>query len=160
MAGVLSRAQRYTDEYKSEADSTWEVVKKEHDRAMVVCDVEDLVGLGIFVVDLWFRNVDRWHEFVSEDPNHYDKQKHETLQRLEPILVEAVQLTLEAISSVKKWGFEVDGEDEFRKLADELLACTNPFSDTGVQEQIRALGKKAVKEYRDGQLQEIKHWGA
>lgn len=156
---TLSRAEHFTEEYRENAESIGEAVRKEHDRAMIVCDVEDLVGLGIFVTDMWFRHVERWHEWVSEDKKRYQKDIHETLRRLEIILVEAVRKTLEAISCVKKWGFEIDDEKEFRECADQLLACTQPLADPHCQEQIRTLGKEAVQEYKASQLQEIKHWG-
>lgn len=159
MALTLSRAEHFTDEYRSNAESTWNATKKEHDQAMIVYDVEDLVGLGIFVMDLWFRTVERWHAWVSEDRTRYEKSVHDTLQRLETKLVEATGTTLEAIGCVKKWGFEVDAEDEFRKLADQLLACSSPLADPDCQQQIGALGKEAAKQYGAGQLQEIKHWG-
>ena len=62
MANALEKPQHFAREYKQLADP----VLRAHQLAMVVRDVEDVVGYGIFTMRLWFRWIEDWHKGVSE----------------------------------------------------------------------------------------------
>ncbi len=159
MESVFDKAERDVEAYRHDANATWDEVKQQHDRAMVVCDVEDVVGLGIYVMELWFRRVEHWHEWVSEDEARFDAGIHKKLKDIESTLIEATQTAVNLIGAVKKWGYEIDGEDEFREVADRLLGHAPPADGVAMDDRLRALEQGALDQFKSGSLKEVEHWG-
>ena len=61
MSHSLEKAEKHAQEYKREACDAWEMIKHEHDLALFVGVIEDLVDQGIFVLRMWQRRADHWH---------------------------------------------------------------------------------------------------
>lgn len=159
MSILLERAEHVARDYQETEQSTWEQVKLEHDRVMVVFLVDDLVLEGCFALETWFKHVEKWHEWVSEDASRYDAKLHEGWNSVEKLAVKAVRGTLELIGKIKKWGFDVEKEQEFKELADRLFLLASVGEDASRSPDIDQMRNDALDDYREGRTATISNWG-
>jgi len=159
MATILSRADRHSRDYVAEQQSTWEVIKRDHDRAMAVYDIEYLVGIGCVVIDYCQNVVEEWHEWVSEDSERYDDATHEVIRCVERRLIEAARGTQGLIDTVQGWGHSVKKKDEFQRLAERLFLANGMSADSPGIDSIASAEQRARVEHEEGKTVEIEGWG-
>lgn len=165
MAVQLERTERYARDYwESERGAwervgAWERIKVEHDLAMIAFDVEDLIDLGFYVISMWLRHAEQWHELVSGNPKLYSEDTHRQLRSIEAIVVEATEGTLKLIDKMKKLDCDFTREGQYTELAIRVIGATKPIPDRPRDESFDEFRKSALDEHRQGKTIPIGHWG-
>lgn len=156
MATMLDRVSRFARDYRGDADSAWETIRHEHDRAMMVHAIDAVVEFGCFVLTIAPQNMNFWYKWVSEDISRYDEEQQKALEICEVQIIEGSQVVVELIKRASTWGYQVDREDEFR----QLLSGYQRWSDAEQlpTEAIRDAKLKALDDHRAGRTVEISEW--
>ncbi len=126
MSVGITNAARATRAYRDNQKDIWEETKREHDCAMLAFEIEELVALGIAVLGSWLKCLDQWHHWVSEDAQNYSAKEHSLIKSIEDLAAKATKGTLKLIDDAKKLGHDIDHEETFRLIADEVLASSTP----------------------------------
>jgi len=153
MPNAVEKPQRFAQEYKQLADP----VLRPHQLAMVVRDVEDVVGYGIFTMRLWFRWVEDWHERVSESSSRYIRDEHKAIEDVERLLLEVGEGIVSLIEKAKTVGHGIERADEFKDLYLTLKSCAGgidpEFQRTTLQEHFQ----RAYDDYKKGSLEDAEN---
>jgi hypothetical protein len=150
MPNALEKPQRFAQEYKQLADP----VLRAHQIAMVVRDVEDVVGYGIFTMRLWFRWVEDWHERVSESSSRYNRDEQNAIDEVERLLLEVGEGITSLIGKAKTVGHEIERGDEFNDLYSTLKSCAGGIDPEFQRTTLREHFQKAYDEYKNGSLED------
>ncbi len=153
MINTLEKPQRFAQEYKRLADP----VLRAHQLAMVVRDVEDVAGFGIFTMRLWFRWVEDWHERVSESASLYDRDAHKAIQDVERLLLEVGEGIISLIAKATTLGHEIERGDEFKDLYSTLKSCAEGIDPEFQRTTLREHFQKAYDEYKKGSLEDAEN---
>lgn len=153
MPNTLEKPQRFAKEYKRLADP----VLRAHQLAMVVRDVEDVVGYGIFTMRLWFRWVEDWHERVSESSSQYDRDTHKAIQDVERLLLEVGGGIISLIGKAKSLGHEIERGEEFKDLYSTLKSCAEGIDSEFQRTTLREHFQKAYDDYKKGSLEDAEN---
>ncbi len=159
MAPILNRPQRLSRDYLSDQQSTWELIKQEHDRAMLVYDIEDVVRFGRFAIEYCLDSIERWHHWVSEDAARYDSRVHDELRSIEQRLIEATVGTVELIKKAESWGYNIAHAKEFGDRVQRLQTATGTSTDSPDMLTISEAERTARNEHAQGRTTEIESWG-
>jgi len=153
MTNALEKPQRFAQEYKRLADPVLRV----HQLAMVVRDVEDVAGYGIFTMRLWFRWVEDWHERVSESSSQYDGDAHKAIQDVERLLLGVGEGIITLMEKAKTVGHEIERGDEFNDLYSTLKSCAGGIDPEFQKTTLREHFQKAYDDYKKGSLEDAEN---
>ncbi len=159
MAEFLKNTIADAETFLARQEDAWAQLKRDHDQAMFVFEVEDLVDYGISLLRCWARHAESWHRWVSEDPARYDAKRHEKLRRLERMASQAAQGTIELINEVKTSGHEIQRESEFCQVAEHVISSAASPAQQFIGKKFAEYQKDAWQEYQAGEAKEITNWG-
>ena len=155
----LEIAKEDAERYLEREQSAWAQLKREHDQAMFVRDLEGLVAYGIYALESWTKHAQNWHLWVSEDASRYEENRHKNLLKIEAMASEAAKGTIELINKVKKWGYEVDRESDFREIAEFVIGAAVSPNEQFASKSFAKYQAEAWQEYQASEAEEISNWG-
>jgi hypothetical protein len=151
MASTLEKPQRFAREYKQLADP----VLRAHQLAMVVRDLEDAVGYGIFTMRFWFRWIEDWHEAVSESSARYSEEAHRSIDSIERLLLEVGEGVISLIDKAATLHFDVERAGEFKELYATLKSCAAAIDPEFQRTTLREHFRKAHDDYKNNSLETV-----
>lgn len=147
--------------YRQSADSAVDAVLHHHAEAMVVRDVEEVVAFGIYVMDLWFRRIEVWHHWVSEESSRYRFEDDQSNQLMEQQLLDIGRRLLKLAEQVTGWGYVIDKQAEFQSRLLRMESYSQPIGSAFQRNTLSEHLAKAVGDVSCGTLEHTSNpWSA
>ncbi len=150
MSNQLEITNGFVRAYQDGVDS----VIREHQVAMVVCELDDLVAFGVVLMERLLGGIEKWDAWVSKSMDRYSAADHEMVRKSQLGLLSASHQLLALVSTVTADGHAIEQEDEFRNLVAKLEANVGPLPSTFQREVLKKQFNEADAEYKNGRAEE------